>query len=326
MTQGRPQPPPSKVDPGPQGDVPRVIHSGVATFFDRPLRSVDTIGDAKCAIAGIPWDEGNAGRNGANGGPRAFRDVSSWFLSYDAQRDFDLWETLPTVDVGDVPVVPPNAERTMGLIADHVRAVRAASALPVCVGGNHALAIGAARGAATSVGRMGYLSVDAHLDTAPDWSGEIYSSGCPTFRAAEIPNVDPRNVVVFGPHGWLNPRSQVEAARALGISWFGIERILAIGLDAALDEAIAIASDGVDGLYVSFDLDSIDAASMPGTGTPEPGGLTSREALHVARRLGRARPIAFDVVELAPIYDLSGISARMAAGVVMALLSGYCGQ
>src|SRR5713226_1872152 len=184
----------------------RVIQSGVATFFGRPMVAADDLGDARCAIAGIPWDEGNAGRNGANMGPRAFRDTSSWYLGYDAQRDFDLWQHLPTVDVGDVPVVPPNADRTMQLIEEHVRCIREQGALPVSIGGNHALAIGAARGVAKTTRRMGYLSVDAHLDTAPSWAGEIYSSGCPTMRATEIPNVDPGNVVVFGVHGWLNPR------------------------------------------------------------------------------------------------------------------------
>src|SRR5262249_7415122 len=190
----------------------RVIQSGVATFFGRPLADPGHLDGVRCAIVGIPWDEGNAGRNGANMGPRAFRDVSSWFLGYDAQRDFDLWEALPTADVGDSPVVPPNAERTMQLIEEHVRSVRERGILPLSVGGNHALAIGAARGAARTVPRMGYLSVDAHLDTAPSWAGEIYSSGCPTMRATEIPNVDPANVVVFGVHGWLNPRDQVRAA------------------------------------------------------------------------------------------------------------------
>ena len=173
---------------------------------------------------------------------------------------------------------------------------------------------------------MGYLSIDAHLDTAPDWAGEVYSSGCPTFRAAEIANVDPRNVVVFGVHGWLNPKSQVDAAKDKGISWFGMDRIEQMGLDAAIRAAIYVATDGVTGLYVSFEiLTSIDAASFPGTlGTPEPGGFTSREAIRLGRILGQAHPIAFDAVEIAPIYDLSGISVRLACAVVMAFLSGRC--
>lgn len=302
----------------------RVIQSGVATFFGRPQARPDDLQGASCAMVGIPWDEGNAGRNGANMGPRAFRDASSWFLGYDAQRDFDLWAAMPTVDVGDVPVMPPNAARTMDLIAEHVRLVASQDVLPFSVGGNHSLAIGAARGAATTVRRMGYLSIDAHLDTSQDWAGETLTSGCPTMRAAEIENVDPHNVVVFGVHGWLNPKDQVDAAAEKGISWYGMNKIEEMGLENALAEAIAIASDGVDGLYVSFDLDAVDASAFPGTGTPEPGGFTPRETFRLARMLGQADPIAMDLVEIAPIYDLSGISVRLACGVALEMLSGVC--
>jgi len=290
------------------------------------MATIDTLGDAKCAIIGVPWDEGNAGRNGANMGPRAVRDASSWFFGYDAQRDFDLWEELPTVDLGDIPVMPPNASLTMNLIEDWIRSIRDLGVLPLSIGGNHSLTIGAARGAATTVKKMGYISIDAHLDTASDWGGETLTSGCPTMRAAEIQNVDPENVVVFGIHGWLNPRDQVQAAANNGIRWYGIEEIQRLGVEKAIDHALERATDGVDGLYVSFDLDSIDASAFPGTGTPEPGGFTPREALAIARKLGQARPIAIDLVECAPIYDLSGISARMLCAVAMELLSGTVGR
>lgn len=304
----------------------RVLQSGVATFFGRPHRDVRDLAGVRCAIAGIPWDEGNAGRNGANMGPRAVRDASSWFLGYDAQRGFDLWEELPTADVGDVAVMPPNAQRTMDLIEEHISAICEQGVVPLSIGGNHALAIGAARGAARHVGRMGYITIDAHLDTAYSWGGETLTSGCPTMRAAEIPNVDPSNVVVFGVHGWLNPKDQVDAAREQGIRWYGINEIEERGLDTTIAEAISRALDGVDGLYVSIDLDSVDASAFPGTGTPEPGGFLPREILKIARALGSAHPIAADLVEIAPIYDLSGISQRLACSVAMELLSGIAGR
>lgn len=301
----------------------KVIQAGPATFFGRPHVPASNLGGALCAIAGVPWDEGNAGRNGANMGPRAFRDASSWFFGYNAQLGADLWELLPTVDAGDVPVVPPNAPVTMEYLAEHVRGVLAQDALPLLIGGNHSLTIGATRGAASTVRRMGYLAIDAHLDTARDVMGETLSSGCPTIRAAEIENVGGANCVVFGVHGWLNPRDQVEAAAEHGIAWYGIDTIREKGLERSLAEAIETASDGVDGLYVTYDLDSTDAAAMPGTGTPEPGGFTAREAHAIARALGRARPLAIDMVELAPIYDLSGISARLACALALEMLLGY---
>ena len=212
-------------------------------------------------------------------------------------------------------------------VADHVVSVRQQGVFPTLVGGNHAITIGATRGAASTVdGAMGYLTIDAHLDMSHDWAGEIYSSGCPTYRVCELPNVDPANVVVLGVHGWLNPASQVKAAKEHGVRWFGMEEIRRVGVERAIQEAIDIASDGVQGLYVSFDQDSIDASHFPGTGTPEPGGLTSGEALTIARHLGRARPVGFDVVELAPIYDLSGISTRLSCGIVMDFFMGMVGR
>jgi agmatinase len=299
-----------------------LIHAGVASFFGREQRNIADLQGIRCAIAGVPWDEGSAGRAGAGSGPRAFRDASSWTDGYDAQRDFDLWEVLPTADVGDVLVVPTNSQRTMDNVAEHVRALRQQEVFPVCIGGNHSITIGAARGAASTIGRMGYLSIDAHLDMAESWLGELYFNGCPTYRATELDNVNPRNVVVFGVRGWLNPKSSVEAANQLGVRWYGMDQIEKEGLERSLAEAIAIALDGVDGLYVTFDLDAVDPAFAPGVGAPELGGLTSRQALQVGRMLGAAQPIAFDLCELAPAYDPSTNSARLACAITFSVLSG----
>jgi agmatinase len=298
-----------------------VIHAGVATFFGREQRRASELSGIDCAIAGVPWDEGSAGRLGANYGPRAFRDASSWTDGYDAQHDFDVWQSLPTADVGDVIVVPSNSARTMEKVADHVRAMRELGVLPICIGGNHSITIGAARGAAATIGTMGYLSIDAHLDMAESWVGEPYFNGCPTFRATELQNVDPKNVVVFGVRGTLNPRASVELAKELGVSWYGMNQIGSAGIEPMLSEAIEIATHGVDGLYVTFDLDAVDPSVAPGVGAPEPGGFTSREALQIARMLGAAQPIAFDLVELAPVYDPSTNSARVASAITHSLLS-----
>lgn len=297
-----------------------VIHAGVATFYGREQRHPADLGGIACAIAGVPWDEGSAGRQGANYGPRAFRDASSWTDGYDAQRDFDLWSAMPTADVGDVVIVPTNAPKTMANVAEHVRQLRAQNVLPVCVGGNHSITIGAARGAAETTRRMGYLSIDAHLDMAESWLGEPYFNGCPTYRATELDNVNPRNVVVFGVRGTLNPRSSVAVARELGVTWFGMDQISAAGIRASLAEAIAIATNDVDGLYVTFDLDAVDPSAAPGVGAPEPGGFTAREALQIARMVGEARPIALDLVELAPVYDPSTNTARMGSAMVLTML------
>lgn len=301
-----------------------MLHSGVASFFSRPIREPASLDGLDCAFLGVPWDEGNGGRNGANYGPRALRDVSGWFGGYDIELGQDVWESLSAGDIGDVAVVPAGSEETMRKIAAAVGDVVAAGVLPMTIGGNHSITIGAAAGVAAQIdGPMGYLCIDAHLDTAHDWAGSVLSSGCPTHRACELPNVDPRNVHVLGVHGWLNPRDHVQLADELGIGWTSMADTRRLGLDACLDTAIAAVSDGTAGVYVSYDLDSTDPSHMPGTGTPEPGGFGIHDVLHIAGRLGRMRPVAFDVVELAPAYDLSGISSRLAAALVMSFLSGY---
>jgi agmatinase len=299
-----------------------VLHSGPATFFGLELATAPSA-PTRLALVGAPWDEGNGGRHGANYGPRGVRDASSWFTSYDVRARRDVFEALPAVDGGDLACFPANAEGTMASIAEGTERLLEAGVRPLAIGGNHAITIGTAAGAARALGgRMGYLSIDTHLDTAADWGGSRYGSGCPTYRAAELENVDPANVVVYGAHGWLNPREHVETADELGVGWYSREEILRRGLAETLDEAIARASDGVDGLYVTFDMDSIDSASAPGLGTPEAGGFVADEAIAIARRIGQANPFALDIVEIAPVYDPAGITPRLACHLILEMIGG----
>jgi agmatinase len=304
-----------------------MLHAGPATFFGAPLIAADAQAvrthGARVALLGVPWDEGNGGRNGANYGPRAARDVSGWFLGYQFEDDVDLFDELRLVDCGDVPVVPSGSARTMALIEDRVGRLVDGGAMPLIVGGNHSLTIGTVPALAARVPRLGYLAIDAHLDTARHLGGERLTSASPTARAAELGAVPRGRAAVVGVRGSLNPRDQVEYAAELGVRVFPMSTVEERGLDAVLDEAIAAVSEDVDGVYVTYDLDSIDASAVPGTGTPEPGGWTPREALHIARRLGALRPAAFDLVELAPAYDLSGVTARLACAILVQVLAAY---
>jgi agmatinase len=304
-----------------------MLHAGPASFFGRPVVAADAdevrAADARAAVLGVPWDEGNGGRNGANYGPRAARDVSDWFLGYRLEEHVDLFDALRLVDCGDVPVLPSASARTLDLVADYTGRLLDGGALPVVVGGNHSITIGTVRAAAARCERLGYLAIDAHLDTAHDLGGEQLTSASPTARAAELPQVPAGKAAVVGVRGALNPRDQVDYARELGVRVYPMRLVEERGVESVLEDAVAAVSNGVDGVYVSFDLDSVDASAVPGTGTPEPGGFTPREALAVARRLGRLRPVVFDVVELAPAYDLSGVTARLACAIIVEVLAAY---
>jgi agmatinase len=302
-----------------------MLHAGPATFFGRSLvppepETLRATG-VRAALLGVPWDEGNAGRNGANYGPRALRDASSWFLGYRFEDDLDLFDALGLVDCGDVPVLPSGSPRTMELIDERVGRILDGGALPVVVGGNHSITIGSVRAAAARRERLGYIAVDAHADTARDLGGERLTSASPTARAAELPQVPRGRAAVVGIRGALNPRDQVDYARDLGVRLYPMRELEQRGVANVLDEAIAQVSEEVDGIYVTFDLDAIDAAAVPGTGTPEPGGLTPREALLVARRLGALDAVVFDLVELAPGYDPSGVTARLGCALLIEFLA-----
>ncbi len=298
------------------------LHAGPATFFGRPFQP-EPAPEVDIALTGIPWDEGNGGRNGANYGPRAVRDVSAWFFSYDTTSRRDVWEALPGVDAGDVACIPGDSVTTAMNIAGRLKELREAGVVPIVVGGNHAVTIGSVQGVAETVkGPMGYLCLDTHLDTAEDWGGSLLASGCPTFRASQLPNVDPRNVVVYGVHGWLNAKEHLETAERLGIRWYSSPEIRSRGLEATFQEAIELASAGTEGLYISVDMDCVDSASAPGVGTPEADGFTGREIVKLARMIGRANPICLDVVEIAPVYDPSGITPRLVCTIILEAIGG----
>ncbi len=308
------------------GKFESAIHARPLTLLNGPPVACETevlkAAGARVALLGVPFDQANAGRSGANFGPKALREVSYQFLSYLVTDDLDYIRHFKLVDAGDVPVPVANLKRTHQLIEDSADRIRAAGALPFLIGGDHSITIAATRSAARSVPRMGHVSFDAHLDTADTVGGEPDTSASPTSRTAELPNVDPRNVVVVGVRGTLNPRQQIEYARHHGLTVITMDEVCSQGAILAAARAFKIASQGTDGIYVTFDTDGIDAAYAPGTTSPEPGGFTSREILQIARLAGQQHLVGVDVVELCPAYDPGGITARLVGNLVVQVLAG----
>ncbi len=267
----------------------------------------------KAALLGMPYDMGGIWRTGAADGPRGLRDASRQYGSYFFDDDVDLFEAFKLVDCGNAPMVPANPAKC--------RAAMKQGAAGIFIGGDHSIpaSIGEALSEATP-GNIGYIVFDANMDAEEEVDGERFSNWSEACRLAELPNLDPRNMVMIGIRGSLNTRRQFEYVKSKGITIFAMRDIIELGIVEVMNRALAIAGRGTRALYVSFDTDGVDAAYAPGTSGPEPGGLTSREIITAARMLGRHGVSIFDIVELCPAYDPSGITARLACYLIFNLL------
>lgn len=283
-----------------------LLHAGLVGSFMRlphvaPNAEALRAAEARAAIYGLPFDATNISRSGANYGPRSIREISCQFTSYNATLDFDLIAALNPVDCGDCAVVLANAEKTFARAQEDIGAILDANALPVTFGGDHSITIPAVRAVSQRFADPGLVLVDMHLDTAPDVGGEELNHCSPVTRAVDA-GFDPSRIALVGISGWMNPRTEVNYCRERGITVIWLEEIWERGTAWAADRAREIAGAG-DGIYLSFDVDSLDAAYAPGTCCPSPGGLTSREAIEIVRGVSCEGLLGVDVVEAAPSLE-----------------------
>ncbi len=319
-----------------QGDVTRdstmwdtVLHAGLAGSFLRTPYVAPSEGElrkagAAAAIYGMPWDSMAVSRSGANYGPRGIREITSQFLSYNATWDFDLFDALTLVDCGDCHVVVGNAAKTFERSEADIGEILAAGAVPVVLGGDHSITIPAVRAIRRRVKNPGLVLIDTHLDTAVDVGGETLSNCCPISRAVDA-GFDPKHIVLVAISGWMNPRAESRYCEERGISVIWLEDLWQHGAEAVIERTLAIAGGDTDGLYLTVDIDSLDGAFAPGTSTPTPGGLTSRELLTLVRGIAGQSLLGMDVVETAPSLESTSITAGMAVRVVMDALAAHAG-
>jgi agmatinase len=306
-----------------------LLHAGLAGSFMRfPHVAADTdaleaVG-AKAAVYGIPFDATNISRTGSNYGPRGIRDVSVQFLTYNALLDFDVADALSPVDCGDCDVIPGDPQRTFERAQADLEQILRARALPVTLGGEHSVTIPAVRATKAVVDNPGLVLVDAHLDTAPDVGGELLSHCCPITRAVDA-GFDPAKIVLVGISGWMNPRTELEYCKQQGITVIWLEEIWERGTAWAIERAREVTRVDTDGVYLSFDVDSLDGAHAPGTCCPTPGGLTSREAIEIVRGVSVGGLIGVDVVEVAPSLDASPLTALMGGRIALEAMASHAG-
>jgi agmatinase len=303
--------------PGPRNPFVSPRFGQVATFMLLP--QAETARDLDVALLGIPYDGGTSYRTGARFGPRAVREQSSLIRSWNPVLKVHPFEKLRVADCGDVDVVPISIERTYEAVERRIGAVTAEGALPVCVGGDHSVTLPILRALARRHGPLGVVHFDAHPDTWDEYFGSKFFHGTPFRRAVEEGLVDPRRMIQVGIRGPLYGPEDFEFHDRHGIEVIRIETVKEQGT-AWVAERLGRLRGGP--LYCSFDIDAVDPAYAPATGTPEVGGLTSYEALVLVRALVGQALVGADVVEVSPPYDGPGqITSLLAANLMFELVS-----
>ena len=302
------------------------------TFLGVPRADLDdpaSLAGADVAVIGAPFDGGTSHRPGARFGPGAIRGTD--YLSHDGSRPHlalrvDPLQDLRVVDVGDVLMLPGEIEPALARLEQAVQRVAAAGAIPVVLGGDHTIALPDVTGVARQhgFGRVSVIHFDAHADTADTQFGSLLGHGTPMRRLIESGAARGDRFLQLGLRGYWPPPEVLAWMAEQEMRTFEMAEIGRRGLDACLSEAFATATDDCDGVFLSIDIDVVDPGMAPGTGTPEPGGLTARELLDAVRRCALELPVVgLDVVELAPAYDGPGqATAFLANRVVLEALSG----
>lgn len=296
-------------------EVPRF--AGVCTFMRMPhvYELEDT--DADAAFLGVPFDDATTYRPGARFGPRAIREASTLLKPYNPETGTNL-DGFSIVDHDDVPVVPGYIEDTFDAIEERVAHVLDHDVLPVLAGGDHSTTLPILRAIAEKHGPVSLVQFDAHSDLWTEYFGRDHNHGTTVHYAIEEGLIDPDTSIRVGDRGGLYGPEDVERFEASGIEAYTVAEATTLGLDEVGDHLC----ETVDGpVFATIDIDSVDPAYAPGTGTPMPGGFTSREILTLTRQLHGVDLVGFDLVEVAPPYDdQAGTTAILAANVMFEAL------
>ncbi|PZQ50208.1 MAG: agmatinase [Rhodovulum sulfidophilum] len=282
------------------------------------LPAVETAAGLDIALTGIPWDGGTTNRAGPRHGPREIRSQSSLMRRVHHVSGTEPFSIARIADVGDVSVNPINLEDGMRRIEEGIREIVDAGALPLIAGGDHLTTLPVLRAVARG-GPIGMIHFDAHSDTNDTYFGDNpYTHGTPFRRAVEEGLIDPKRVVQIGIRGSIYDPDEHGWARDQGIRIIYMEEFVRRGADAVIDDAKEIA--GGAPTFVTFDIDCVDPSMAPGTGTPEIGGFTTREVQQMLRRLEGVDIVGADVVEVAPPFDVGGMTALAGATVMFELM------
>src|ERR1700728_2482477 len=291
-------------------------YTEIATFMRAPLAA--TLDQVDIGLVGVPTDLGVTNRPGARHGPREIRNSSSLMRTFHLSLGIDPHELCRIADLGDVRLSHRyDLEKQIEDIAAFYRVVHAAGVRPVTAGGDHSITYPIFKAIAADA-PIGMVHIDAHTDTWAEFGGSKFTHGAPFRLAVQDGLLDPKRTVQIGIRGSQNTLDGIEFSKGHGMRVIFIEEFAALGVERVIEEARRVVGDGPT--YISFDVDGLDPVYAPGTGTPEIGGMTPREAVSLLHGLRGLNLIGGDVVEVAPPYDQTGNTALVGASIMFEIM------
>jgi agmatinase len=291
--------------------------AGIKTFMRLP--HVKTTEGVDVAIVGVPFDTGASYRVGARFGPEAIRNVSALLRHHNEVLDVSIFDHCSVVDYGDLPVNPGYIEDSYKMIEEGLLPILEGGVTPIMLGGDHSVTLPELRAVAKRHGPVALIHLDAHSDTGDKRFGRRYTHGTPFRRAVEEELILVDHSIQAGMRGSIYSRDSLDDARKMGFDLVTSVEAQEQGIGKLIRRIRERAGDAK--AFVTFDIDFVDPAYAPGTGTPEVGGFTSREALRIVRGLKGLNLIGFDLVEVLPQHDPSQITALLAANIVYEFIS-----
>lgn len=284
---------------------------GIRTFMRLPY--VQATEDVDVAFIGIPFDTAGSYRTGQRFGPAAIRDASVMIRRHNPIQKITIFDYISGVDYGDMPIVPGNIEETYRLIEEGLKPVLDAGIIPVCLGGDHSITLGELRAVAKKYGPVALVHFDSHADTDDEPFGLKYNHGTPFRWAIKEGLLDTAHSVSVGIRGSMYHPDEVKDSLALGLEVITAEQMRELGLKEVAKRIKERVGDKL--VFFTFDIDFIDPAYAPGTGTIEVEGFNSHETLSLIRDIKELNYVAFDIVEMLPEFDPTQITANMASHV-----------
>ena len=297
-------------------------YGGIATFAHLP--QINEVTDVDVAIVGVPFDSGVSYRPGARFGPNHVRESSRLLRPYNPAANVSPFATQQVVDAGDIAANPFDIEEAISSIHKSYDQLLERAKRVVTIGGDHTITLPILRSLKAKHGPISVVHFDAHLDTWDSYFGADYTHGTTFRRASEEGLLDPEGCMHIGIRGPLYAAKDLTDDKALGFQIFSSVEFQDLGVAAAIEKMKARV--GKRPMYVSIDIDVLDPAHAPGTGTPEAGGLTSRELLSLLRATAGMNVVGADIVEVAPAYDHAQITGIAASHAMYELISAFAAK